>query len=597
MQKTPVFLVHCMRKNKTKWYYVGYSINDQLSERIKEFPRETRQWNDDMKCWELQTLQLYQLILKYRGSDKIYFNFGDDERKKVFLEILKKEKIKEDERLRLLSILNEKKKHWVKYKEELEQTYEKYTDLVHKNLKPEIKLYPHQIVGVMFFNEIRRGLLALDMGTGKSLISIAFVELNKFEKVFVITPNSLKFNYYYEVAKFTNSKANIINWKKNPYSIEESKYIIVNYDYFRSKDIKATIKKFNSLNIGKIDCLICDESHRLSSSKTNTYKAFSRIFNDNIFKDKKNISKIFMSGTPATSRILQLYTQLNQISPLEFARKSDFLEYYCGITWDVDEGLIQDYSMTKYEELFHKLSPFTYRKKKNEVLKDLPEKIYQKIYLEMNVKEYFTYMQIERGIANEFLEKTVTNPLAILGKLREYTSSLKVNGLDELIQSIINSGEKIVIVDFFKNSLVELNNKYKNNSVLHTGDFKEDLRAQMVVDFQNENSNIDIFLGSESTTKEGLTLTAASKIGVSTIPWTPGTLDQIVDRCCRIGQKNAVNAYLFMFKDTIDEYVFDLIENKRNEISQVLDNEEHVANYDETIISDLIELIKNKHKK
>ena len=117
----------------------------------------------------------------------------------------------------------------------------------------------------------------------------------------------------------------------------------------------------------------------------------------------------------------------------------------------------------------------------------------------------------------------------------------------------------------------------------------------MVNKFQDENSDLKIFLGSEATTKEGLTLTAASKVGMLTIPWTPGTLDQCTDRLARIGQKNAVNAYVFIYKDTIDEYIFDLIESKRAEISQVIDGKQYDSNVDQSIINDLIKKIKSKH--
>ena len=113
------------------------------------------------------------------------------------------------------------------------------------------------------------------------------------KKFLLLLQIHLKFNYRNEVEKFTNSNAFIIG-KKNKCSIEDAKYIIVNYDYFNSSDFDKVKTKFDKLNIGKIDCLIVDECHRIASTKTNTYKAFKRIFKDNIFKNEK-ISKVFMS--------------------------------------------------------------------------------------------------------------------------------------------------------------------------------------------------------------------------------------------------------------------------------------------------------------
>ena len=594
--QVPVFIVHLERISKRQAYYLRFQYNEGLIEKIKNLPEETRKWNAGMMVWEVTTPSLLNLIKKYKGSDKIHFDFGNEDSRKIFIDQIKKIEASEIEKRKFIADLNIKKDQWVKYKQELEETYEKYIDVVHKNLKPNVVLYPHQIISTMFLNVTRNLLLALDMGTGKSLVSIAYVEMNPFDKVFVITPNSAKFNYYNEIYKFTNSNAFIIG-KKNTCSIEDAKFIIVNYEYFNSSDFNKVENKFNKLNIGKIDCLICDESHHLKSTKSNTYKNFKKIFKDDIFKNKK-VSKVFMSGTPCPNKIAELYSVLHQISPIDFATQKYFYEYYCGMNYNLDGyGWETDFTLTKFDELFNKIAPYIYRKKKSEVLKDLPEKTYQRIVLEMTPKEYEIYYDLEAGVANEFVNKNLSNPLSIMGKLREYTSHLKVNNVKELIDSILECGEKFVAIDFYKESLYELHKEYPELSGLHTGDESDTERNNVVKDFQNENGKIKIFLGSEGTTKESLTLTEASKVGMLTIPWNPGTLDQCTDRVSRIGQKNAVNAYIFIYKDTIDEYVFNLIESKRSQISQVIDGEKYESDINQSIINDLIEIIKNKHKK
>lgn len=592
-----IFNIHCERIPRRQWYYIRCQYNEQLTSRIKNLPEETRKWNAGMICWEVSIASLFFLIKRYKGSTKIHFDFGNDDSRKIFINQIKTVEFKEEEKRKFILDLNIKKEHWVKYKQELETSYVDYSDKLHALLKKNVQLYPHQIIGSLFLNATRNSLLALDMGTGKSLISIVYVEMNNFEKVFVITPTSLKFNYYNEVKKFTNSSAHIINWKKNNCGIENAKYIIVNYEYFNSSDFKKVKSKFDKLNIGKIDCLISDECHRLKSSKSNTYKNFKRLFKKEIFRNGQ-VSKIFMSGTPAPSKAAELYTVLHQISPIDFITKKYFYEYYCGMKYNLDGyGWETNINMTKFDELFHKIAPYIYRKKKSEVLKDLPEKTYQRIILEMTPKEYEIYYDLEEGIANEFLNENLNNPLSIMGKLREYTSHLKVKNVKELIDSILESDEKFVAIDFYKKSLYDLHEMYPTISGLHTGDEKDYERAEVVKDFQDDNGKIKIFLGSEGTTKEGLTLTAASKVGMLTIPWTPGTLDQCTDRVSRIGQKNAVNAYIFIYKDTIDEYIFDLIESKRAEISQVIDGKKYESDINQSIIRDLIKIIKNKHNK
>lgn len=732
-----VFRVTCDRIPRRNWYYVKHLPNNQLHDRIMELPKDKRNFNPSLLCWEISAESLASLIKRYKGSNKIKFDFGNETSRQIFIDLIKKLDEKENEKRRYVESLAIKKEEWIKFKKHLEENYEQYIDTVQQYLNPNVKLYPHQITSTMYLNAVRNALLALDMGTGKSLISIAFAEMNPFKKVFVITPNSLKFNYYNEVKKFTNSNAFIIG-KKNDCSIDDAKYIIVNYEFFNSapKSGKA-INKMKKLGINKIDCLIVDECftydtlidtnkgklkigdivenkldvkvlsynhelniietkpisrylfngykkvirlnlsngsqiectpehkffsvyenkykpiiefkkgdilyfndkesikiisfndienieinnqkvfdleiednhnyfangilvsncHRLKSSKSNTYINFKKIFKDDFFIDKKPC-KIFMSGTPAPSRAAELYNVLNQISPTDFPTKTHFYNYYLGMEYNHDEwGWKPGSELSKFEELFNKIAPFTYRKKKSEVLKDLPEKTYQKVLLEMTDDEYNVYYDLEAGVANEFIDKEIHNPLAIMGKLREYTAALKVNSVSELIDSILDTNEKFVGISFYKDCLIKLHEKYKGISVLHTGDFSDVENNRSVTQFQDENSDIKLFFGSESTTKEGLTLTAASKVGMLTIPWTPGTLDQCTDRCARIGQKNAVNAYVFIYKDTIDEYIFDLIESKRSEISQVIDGEKYDSNVNQSIINDLIKKIKDKHAK
>lgn len=596
MQEPNVFVVHCERISRRLAYYLKFPYNEGLVDKIKKLPEETRKWNPMDFAWEVTTPSLLLLIKKYRGSNKIHFDFGNEDSRKVFIQQIKKIEIAEEEKRKFIADLNVKKEEWVKYKQTLEETYEKYSEDVHKFLKPNVLLYPHQIVSSLFLNVVRNALLALGMGTGKSLISITYAEMNGFKKVFVITPNSLKYTYQNEVQKFTSSNSFIIG-KKNNCTIEDAKYIIVNYDYFNSSNFDKVKDKFDKLNIGKIDCLIVDECHRISSTKINTYKAFKRIFKDDIFRDGK-VSKIFMSGTPAKSRAYQLYSVLHQISPTDFPTKNHFNSFYCGMSYNVDGfGWETDISATKFEELFNKIAPFTYRKKFEDVIKDLPEKTIQKIILEMTPKEYETYFSIEEGVFNEFTNKVITHPLAVLGKLREYTSHLKVNSVRELIDSILECGEKFVVVDFYKDSLLKLNEIYSKESALHTGNESDTTRAEVLKDFQNENGKTKLLLGSQSTISEGVTLTAANKIGVITIPWTPSDADQIISRIYRIGQKNAVNTYFFVYKDTLDEYVFDLIEKKRSELSQVIDGQQYESDIDQSIITDLIKIIKEKHKK
>ena len=344
--------------------------------------------------------------------------------------------------------------------------------------------------------------------------------------------------------------------------------------------------------------ILVSNCQKLKNTKANTYKNFNRTFNKLIFKSGK-ISKIFLSGTPAPNRAYELYTVLNQISPLDFPTKEYFYEYYCGMIYDHDSGwgYITNSAEAKLEELYHKAAPYTHRKRKFEVLTDLPDKIYQRVILEMTDEEYATYDEIEEGVANEFVLHPNGNPLTTMLRLRQYTASLKVKHIVELIENILETGEKVVIVDFFKDALYQLKEKLGNVAALHTGDQSDEERSEIVKKFQDPNSDLKIFLGNIQTCGYGLTLTAASKLFLITLPYSVGDYDQVSDRLHRIGQKAVVNIYPLIFPDTIDDYVYSSIESKRKEITKVMDNEEYVSNVEESVLSDVIKKIKEKHGK
>jgi len=592
-----MFIVSCLQIGRRNAFSLKFPFNEGLIEKIKNLPKENRTWNPKDKLWELTTIGLLTLIRLYKGSDKIRFDFGEEKYRTKALEMMKKSDANEKDKAFQLKELEKKKIHWLKYKQHLEENYEQYREIVHKNLKEGIICFKHQIVGSLLIDKIRNILISNEMGLGKGLMVIGYVELNKFNKVVVITPNSLKHNFKNEIEKFTNNSSfHIINWKKNKTSIEESRYIILNYEFFNKGNKGKTYSKWDKLNIKDIDCVILDESHRIKNSKSNTYKNYKKVFNENIFKDKK-VSKVFLSGTPIPNRAYEFYNLLKEISPLDFPTKELFYSYYCGMVYNFETGwgYVNDTENMKLEELYHKISPYTYRKRKIDVL-DLPDKLYQNIVLEMTDTEYSTYKKIENSVVNDFLTNITHNPLTIMIRLQQYTSQLKINSIVDFVNNVLESGEKIVIIDRFKDSLYKLKEIFGDIACLHTGDQSVEERAQMVTDFQDLNSNIKIFIGSVATCNYGITLTAASKLINITPLFVPSEFLQLTDRIHRIGTKFTVNIYSPIFPETIDEYIMSVYDKKMIEIVKVLDNEDYKSEATNSILHEIIGKLKEKYK-
>jgi SNF2 family DNA or RNA helicase len=597
MENNFVFVVHCQRISRRAAYYLSFPINDQLIQRIKDLPHDSRKWDAESKLWEVTSASLLALIKQYKGSKKIRFDFGDNEQRMIFLQQIKKIEAAEEEKKKQIEELEKKKEYWVKYKGELEKTYINYSEKIHSYLKEGIKLYPHQIVAILFMNEIKNTLLALSMGTGKSVCAIGVCEMNNFQKIIVITPKSLMFNYYNEIEKFTNSKTYIVNWKKNKYNIEESRYIIINYEFFNSSKKDHALNKWKCLNIPIIDAVILDECQKIKNSDTNIYKNYKRIFNEKIFRNGNRFSS-YLSGTPMINRARELYTVLHEISPIDFKTKKYFYEFYCGMKYDLISGYgwTIDEAETKFEELFYKISPFTYRKKLEDVIKDLPEKSYEKIIFELSDSEQKLYNEIELGAYNEFTKEESKNTLTVMLRLRQYTSHCKTKYIYELIDNILEYGEKLVVFDVFKESLKIIHDKYPNVSVLHTGDEKVEERNESIRLFQDKSSNIKLFLTTFASGNFGLTLTEANKEILLTLPYSLGEYSQASARIFRIGQKNNVIIYPAIFRDTIDDYVYSMIESKQLEFSSVMDNVREEQKINESVFYDVIEKIKNKYK-
>lgn len=596
------YIVRCEKLKRKRKYSLKSEYNQSFVEQIKKLESEDRSWNPQKKVWELTVLGLYALIKSYRGSDLIFFDFGSDKKRDKFRDLVNKvkkellQKKLEEERL------NENKKRWLDFKQKIEKDFEKYSTGLHSLLKKDIKIMPHQMVATLFANEVRKVLISHEMGLGKTLVSILFVEMNDFNKVIVLTPNSLKFNYYNEVEKFTNSKAHIVNWKRNKYTIEESKYIILNYDYFNSSNFSIAEGKWKELNIKKFDALVCDECQRLKNSKSNTYKNFKKIFKDKNFTGEPN--KIFMSGTPAPNRAYELYNILNQISPLEFKRKDDFYRDYCGMVYDFWNGwgYVTNTEDQKLEELYNAIAPYTHRKRKKDVLKDLPEKTYQKVLLEFTNEEEKKYDSIENATMDQLVEtiggytvpETKPHHFNILLNLRQYLADRKVNHVVKIVKDIIDTGDKVIIIDFFKKTLKDLKEHYGEIAVIHTGDQTPEERNEAVKEFQDKKSNKKIFLGGMDVTKEGLTLTAANKMFLLTLPFVPGVFDQLTDRIHRYGQDRGVYIYIPIFNNTIDGETFRLLHEKKTELTTVMDNEKYKDETKTDFLNNIFKFLKQK---
>lgn len=590
--------INLIKKPRTSKYLLSFPYDKDFILRIKELPFQNRKWNG--KEWEIDVMFLMELIKKFKGSEDIFFDFGGLDKKTEFINVynnsLQKELLKREK----LENLKKKQKSAKELKNFLKDNY--HIVDYGKYLKEGIKPYPHQIIGAKFANELGSCIIAADMGTGKTILSLLSSEMkgNEWDKVFIIVPNSLKLNWKNEIIKFTNSKWYVLDntFKKNQYKISECKYIITNYEYFRDSNFNIESKLIKKgINPKDVKAIIFDEAHKLKNTKSNTYKNIIKSF-------KKSVDNyLLLSGTIMPNRLEELYVSLNLILPEEFSSKNRFYEEYCGLKYDIDYGW-QTIEKPNLEKVFDKLDGIMYRVKKEDVLKDLPEISINMVSVEMSAKEEKGYKEIEDGFSkvdwqtNNMIkiEEGEQNPLVILGRLRKYTSTIKKPLISEFVKTLNEQGEKVVIFDVFKDSLIQLSEEFKSNSAYYGGSVSSEKRQYLVDKFQDKDSGLMNLFVTAQTGNAGITLTAASHMILISQSYVPGENEQMYARIHRIGAKNNCNVYIFAVENSVDEKVYHLVNDKLKIISKVIDNVDFTDNVKTSIVDELLSTYKTKYK-
>jgi SWI/SNF-related matrix-associated actin-dependent regulator 1 of chromatin subfamily A len=186
--------------------------------------------------------------------------------------------------------------------------------------------------------------------------------------------------------------------------------------------------------------------------------------------------------------------------------------------------------------------------------------------------------------------------LVKLNLLREINAMGKIPTAKEMIDNIIEAGEKVIVFSSFNGPLRELEEMYEENSVLLLGDTPVDERGALVKKFQ-EDPKINIFFGGTRSAGVGITLTAASNVIFLDLPWNPADLDQGENRAHRPGAKyDSLNIYRIVGKDTIDGFMRKLIEKKQEIIDQLIEGGEQIEE-DHSMVDDYIKELEAKYKK
>ena len=453
---------------------------------------------------------------------------------------------------------------------------------VPKDLNATLRDY--QVSGFEFFKTLSDyqfgGILADEMGLGKTIQTIAFLLSNKDKKSIVITPTALIYNWKNELEKFAPTlKVGLLHAAKS----EREKILdnIDNYDVILTTytTYKNDIDKYKNINF---DYCIIDEAQNIKNPDAIITKAI------------KNVNakvKFALTGTPIENNLMELWSIFDFIMPGYLYNKSKFKSIFV----NNDKNII---------ELKNLIKPFILRRTKKEVITELPDKIEQKIIIDLEKEHKRAYKGYVNLITRKIKENNQDNitVFSYLTKLRQLCLSPELmvknyqgknSKLDVLI-NIINdsSDEKILVFSQFTKVLEVIGKRLNEENISYSyldGKTSAKDRVKLVEEFNTNNNKV--FLISLKAGGTGLNLTSANIVVHFDPWWNPAVEDQASDRAHRIGQKNVVNVIKLIAKDTAEERVINLQETKKELIEDVingnLDNSSTLKNLSKDDIIDL----------
>lgn len=416
------------------------------------------------------------------------------------------------------------------------------------------QLYPFQIEGIQFaVSKNGRCLIADDMGLGKTIQALGVADYYKSDWPFLIVcPSSMRYQWEEEVRKYIPDIPlhQIFVMKNSKDFIDESlvKVLIISYDLLG--------KNSDFLKRLKFGVAILDESHSLKSAKTQRTKAAL-----DIVKKVKRV--ILLSGTPALSRPAELFTQLSAIDPSVFCSFKDYGLRYCEgkqtvFGWDFSGSSNMDELKILLE---HK---YMIRRLKKDVIKQLPSKIRQVVIL--NSDDVKAHSQSMKTYADT-LRRGQLKGMERRGQLLLYfaeTGKTKLKAVCDYVAKLLDEGKKFLCFAHHKEVLdgvCETVHKCKNEYIRIDGRVSTEDRKDLCDKFQFEDK-YRVAVLSIKAANTGITLTSAQLVLFAELFWNPGELTQAEDRAHRIGQRDSVLVQYLIAKDTADDYLWPLIQDK-----------------------------------
>lgn len=418
-----------------------------------------------------------------------------------------------------------------------------------------------------------RCLIGDDMGLGKTIQAIAIARVYVADwPLLIVCPSSLRLNWREE----------LLRWLADDLHDEDIRVVM------KGKDIDKALLRVNIISydlvrkvpmqfLRRCQCVIADESHYLKSGAAQRTKAVTPLL-------KRAKRALLLSGTPALSRPVELFAQINAVSPLLFPSYNEYAERYCNARqtyWGYDV------SGSSHLDELHTIMRGTLllRRKKEEVLTQLPEKVRHVMWVETKpglmkrIGRKFQEFEVAKAAVDDASTPEESNALrmrvkGIQNELYSLSADAKIDSVLEFCKDTAESGCKFIVFAHHATVVEKLDdyvrNKLKLGLIRIDGRTPQADRQDLCKKFQADDDKYRVAVLSITAAGVGLTLTKATVVLFAELYWNPGTLLQAEDRAHRIGQRNSIFVNYLLAKKTLDESMWKSVCRKLTIVGQSL---------------------------
>ena len=423
-------------------------------------------------------------------------------------------------------------------------------------------LYPFQKDGVKFaISRDGKCLIGDDMGLGKTIQALATVYYFRDDwPLLIVCPSSLRFQWKRSICEWLDG---IREDKDIDVVIDGRKDIPVNKIVIISYDLLLKIKPNTGTSFKSI---ILDESHYIKNDAAQRTKSALKLI-----KSCKRV--ILLSGTPALSRPMELFTQLQAVDSKTFSRKHDFGMRYCNgkaTAWGYDYR-----GSSNPDELRILLeTTIMIRRLKVDVLQELPAKRRTVVALDINLhpKAEELMSNFRSKVQLDTIEQmNNSEQRSIIFQWYSSTAEVKTEPVCRYIIELVEQDKKFICFGHHKvmlDAICKTLEDQRTSYIRIDGSTPSECR-QECCDYFQSNDKCRVAVLAITSAGMGITLTAAQLVVFAELYYNPGVLTQAEDRAHRIGQKDSVLIQYLLASKTVDDHIWPLINSKFKVLNKV----------------------------